>query len=118
VFGTGSWGTTFAMVLADAGCEVKLWGRRPEVAEAGNATRTNPGYLPGVQLPEGITATTDPAEAASGAEFTLFTIPSQTLRGNLEKWAPLLEPDTALVSLMKGVELGTVKRMSEVIEEV
>ncbi|WP_267244633.1 NAD(P)H-dependent glycerol-3-phosphate dehydrogenase [Streptomyces sp. PR69] len=118
VFGTGSWGTAFAMVLADAGCEVTLWGRRAELAEAVNTTRTNPDYLPGIELPARITATTDPAEALRGADFAVLAIPSQTLRANLAEWAPLLPPDTILVSLMKGVELGTAKRMSEVIEEV
>lgn len=118
VYGTGSWGTAFAMVLADAGCEVTLWGRRAEPVEAINSGRTNPDYLPGVELPAAVRATTDPAEAARGAEFTVLAVPSQTLRENLAGWAPLLAPDTVLVSLMKGVELGTAKRMSEVVEEV
>ncbi|MDI9885251.1 NAD(P)H-dependent glycerol-3-phosphate dehydrogenase [Streptomyces sp. HNM0645] len=118
VFGTGSWGTAFSMVLADAGCEVTMWGRRAELVDAVNGTRTNPDYLPGVQLPEAVRATTDPAEAARDADFTVLVVPSQTLRANLTEWAPLLAPGTVLVSLMKGVELGTAKRMSEVIEEV
>ncbi|MFD6973425.1 NAD(P)-dependent glycerol-3-phosphate dehydrogenase [Streptomyces sp. NBC_01310] len=118
VFGTGSWGTAFAIVLADAGCEVTLWGRRREVVDAINTGRTNPDYFPDVELPENIRATTDPAEAAAGADFTVLAVPSQTLRDNLAAWAPLLAPDTVLVSLMKGIELGTAKRMSEVIEEV
>ncbi|MFH9866605.1 NAD(P)H-dependent glycerol-3-phosphate dehydrogenase [Streptomyces lydicus] len=118
VYGTGSWGTAFAMVLADAGCEVTLWGRRAALVDAVNNGRTNPDYLPGVELPASVRATTDPAEAARGAEFTVLAVPSQTLRGNLAQWAPLLPADTVLVSLMKGVELGTAKRMSEVIEEV
>ncbi|GAA2818060.1 NAD(P)H-dependent glycerol-3-phosphate dehydrogenase [Streptomyces showdoensis] len=118
VFGNGSWGTAFAMVLADAGCEVSLWGRRAALAETINTTGTNPDYLPGVELPKGITATADPAEAARGADFTVLVVPSQTLRENLAAWKPLLAPDTVLVSLMKGVELGTAERMSEVIQEV
>ncbi|MEU4079268.1 MULTISPECIES: NAD(P)H-dependent glycerol-3-phosphate dehydrogenase [Streptomyces] len=118
VFGNGSWGTAFAMVLADAGCEVSLWGRRAELAKEINAGRVNPDYLPGVELPAAITATADPAEAAHDADFTVLVVPSQTLRGNLAAWAPMLAPDTVLVSLMKGVELGTAKRMSEVITEV
>lgn len=118
VFGTGSWGTAFSMVLADAGCEVSMWGRRAGLVEAINTSRTNPDYLPGVELPESIRATNDPAEAARGAEFTVLAVPSQTLRGNLAQWVPLLHEGTVLVSLMKGIELGTVKRMSEVIEEV
>ncbi|MEU7019782.1 NAD(P)H-dependent glycerol-3-phosphate dehydrogenase [Streptomyces sp. NPDC046203] len=118
VFGNGSWGTAFAMVLADAGCEVGLWGRRPALAEAINTTGTNPDYLPGITLPQGITATADAAEAARDADFTVLVVPSQTLRENLAAWKPLLAPDTVLVSLMKGIELGTAKRMSEVIREV
>ncbi len=118
VYGTGSWGTAFAMILADAGCRVTLWARRPEIAEAVNTTRANPDYFPGVTLPDGISATTDAAEAARDAEFTVLSVPSQTLRENLAVWKDLLAPGTVLVSLMKGVELGTAKRMSEVIEEV
>ncbi|KIF67788.1 glycerol-3-phosphate dehydrogenase [Streptomyces sp. AcH 505] len=118
VFGAGSWGTAFAMVLADAGSEVTLWGRRRDLVETITRTHTNPEYLPGVELPASVRATADPAEAADGADFTVLTVPSQTLRANLAEWAPVLPPDTVLVSLMKGVELGTAKRMSEVIEEV
>lgn len=118
VFSAGSWGTAFGMVLADAGCEVTLWARRAEVADAINTTRINPDYLPGVELPENLRATTDPAEAAADADFTVLSVPSQTLRQNLAEWLPLLAPDTVLVSLMKGVELGSAMRMSEVIEDV
>ncbi|WP_329123433.1 NAD(P)H-dependent glycerol-3-phosphate dehydrogenase [Streptomyces sp. NBC_01465] len=118
VFGTGSWGTAFGTVLADAGCDVTLVGRRPELVEAINTTRTNPDYFPGLELPAALRATTDPAEAAEGAEFAVFAVPSQTLRANLASWAELFAADTVLVSLMKGIELGTAKRMSEVIEEV
>ncbi|MCD9144114.1 NAD(P)-dependent glycerol-3-phosphate dehydrogenase [Streptomyces albireticuli] len=106
------------MILADAGCEVTMWGRRASLVDAVNTTRVNPDYLPGIELPAAVRATTDPAEAAEGAAFTVLAVPSQTLRGNLSEWAPLLPSDTVLVSLMKGVELGTAKRMSEVIEEV
>ncbi|HEY8984825.1 MAG TPA: NAD(P)H-dependent glycerol-3-phosphate dehydrogenase [Streptomyces sp.] len=118
VLSAGSWGTAFAVVLADAGCEVTVWARRPEVAEAINSARQNPDYFPGLELPEGIRATTDPAEAMAGADFTVLSVPSQTLRANLADWTPLLAPDTVLVSLMKGVELGTTMRMSEVIQDV
>ncbi|MFI1015627.1 NAD(P)H-dependent glycerol-3-phosphate dehydrogenase [Streptomyces sp. NPDC020965] len=118
VFGTGSWGTAFGMVLADAGCEVTLWGRRAELADAVNTTRTNPDYLPGIELPATLRATTDPAAALDGADFAVLAVPSQTLRGNLAAWVPELAADTVLVSLMKGIELGSAKRMSEVIQEV
>jgi glycerol-3-phosphate dehydrogenase (NAD(P)+) len=118
VFGIGSWGTAFALVLADAGTEVVIWGRRPELCEAVNRTRRNPDYLPDIELPESVRATADPYEAAAGADLIALAVPSQTLRGNLTAWVPALPPGGVLVSLMKGIELGTAKRMSEVIEEV
>jgi glycerol-3-phosphate dehydrogenase (NAD(P)+) len=118
VYGAGSWGTAFSMVLADAGHEVTIWGRREEVCRAINDRHENTDYLDGIQLPEVITATPDPAEAAAGAELVVLAVPSQTLRTNLEQWADDLGGQAVLVSLMKGVELGTLKRMSEVIEEV
>lgn len=118
VMGAGSWGTTFTKLLHDAGGDVVLWGRRPEVVESVNERHENPDYLPGVTLPEGVRATADPAEALSGADFVALAVPAQTLRRNLAAWLPLLPPDAVLVSLMKGVELGTSRRMSEVIGEV
>jgi glycerol-3-phosphate dehydrogenase (NAD(P)+) len=118
VLGAGSWGTTFAKVMADAGREVRLWARRPEVAAAVNERNANPDYLPGIVLPSLLTATADPAEALDGADAVVLAVPSQTLRANLEGWRHLLPPGRTLVSLAKGVELGTLLRMSEVICEV
>ncbi len=118
VFGAGSWGTAFSLVLADAEREVRLWGRRAELTEAINAKHENPDYLPGVELPSTIAATTDPAEAADGAELVVFAIPSQLLRDNLGQWLNLLPADAVLLSLAKGIELGTAKRASEVVLEV
>ena len=116
--GSGNWGTAFAKVLADAGNEVPLWARRAELAEAIARTRTNPDYLPGIVLPQQVSATHDAAAALAGAELVAIALPAQTLRENLLGWVPLLRKDATLVSLMKGVELGTAKRMSEVIAEV
>jgi glycerol-3-phosphate dehydrogenase (NAD(P)+) len=118
VLGAGSWGTTFAKVLADAGCTVTLHARRAELVATITQTRENADYLPGVRLPEAVRATADPAEALDGADVVVLAVPSQTLRDNLTGWAPLLPSDASLLSLMKGVELGTTKRMSEVICEV
>lgn len=117
VFGSGSWGTAFSIVLADAGNEVVMWARREDVVDNINSRHENTDYLPGIELPGAIRATTDPAEAARGADAVILAVPSQTLRENLTSWAPFL-PGVPLVSLMKGVELGTLKRMSEVIAEV
>ena len=118
VLGAGSWGTTFAKVLLDAGNDVTLWARRPELAARINATHHNEDYLPGIELPEGVVATDDAAVALQDAEIVAFAIPSQTLRENLAGWTPHLPADASLLSLMKGVELGTTRRMSEVIAEV
>jgi glycerol-3-phosphate dehydrogenase (NAD(P)+) len=118
VFGAGSWGTAFSIVLADAGNEVKIWGRREEVCATINERHQNTDYLSGIELPRTVSATHDPEEAAAGAEAVFLVVPSQTFRENLEEWADALPRDVPLVSLMKGVELGSLKRMSEVIEEV
>src|SRR3954452_18518073 len=118
VLGAGSWGTTFAKVLADAGCDVALYARRPELAKSITDDGENRDYLPGIRLPSAVRATADPAEALLDAEIVVLAVPSQSLRDNLTEWAPLLPGDATLVSLMKGIELGTTKRMSEVICEV
>jgi glycerol-3-phosphate dehydrogenase (NAD(P)+) len=118
VFGAGSWGTAFSIVLADGGNDVTIWARREEVAKDINESRENSDYLPGIQLPPAVSATHDVEQAARGADIVILATPSQTLRGNLEEWAPHIPSDAVMVSLMKGVELGTLKRMSEVIAEV
>jgi glycerol-3-phosphate dehydrogenase (NAD(P)+) len=118
VLGAGSWGTTFAKLLADAGNDVTLWARRPELAERINREHRNPDYLGDIALPPALRATHDAAEAFDGAALVAIAIPSQSLRENLAGWAGDIDAGATLVSLMKGVELGTTKRMSEVIGEV
>ena len=118
VLGAGSWGTAFAKTLVDAGNDVTLWARRPELADEINARHCNSRYLPEIVLPAGLRATPDTVEAVEGADAIAFAVPSQTFRENLVAWAPALPVDATLISLMKGVELGTTKRMSEVIAEI
>jgi glycerol-3-phosphate dehydrogenase (NAD(P)+) len=118
VMGAGSWGTTFAQVLCDAGTPVTLWSRKPAIAEAICARRENPGYLPGIRLPGELGASCDQAEVLAGADFVVFAVPAQTLRRNLAGWAPLIPPGALLVSLIKGIELDTCDRMSQVIASV
>ncbi len=118
VMGAGNWGTTFAQVLCDAGTPTVLWCRRPEVADAINTTRRNEDYLPGATLPSSLHATADAAEALAGADLVVLAVSSQTLRQNLAGWACLIPAGAILVSLMKGIELDTGKRMTEVIAEV
>ncbi|RAV33275.1 NAD(P)H-dependent glycerol-3-phosphate dehydrogenase [Corynebacterium heidelbergense] len=116
--GAGSWGTTVAKVFADAGNGVSLWARREEGAADVRERPRNEAYLPGLTLPEAITATTDPEAALEGAEIVVLGVPSQTLRDNLGTWRPHLPPDATLVSLAKGIEHRTGMRMSQVIAEV
>ncbi|MEO9222992.1 MAG: NAD(P)H-dependent glycerol-3-phosphate dehydrogenase [Mycobacteriaceae bacterium] len=118
VLGAGSLGTAFAKVVADAGSEVLLWARRAEVVDAIQHTRTNPGYLPDVVLPTTLHATGDPRVALAGADIVALAIPAQSLRVNLTGWAQLMPREATLLSLAKGVELGTLQRMSQVICEV
>lgn len=117
VLGAGSWGTAFAKVLNDAGNDVVLWARRPEIADAIRDNHTNPEYFSAYHLGERVTATVDPAEALKDAELVFLAVPSQTLRGNLAGFTPHLDPGATVVSLMKGIELGTTLRMSQVITE-
>ncbi len=118
VMGAGSWGTTFAQVLCDAGTSTVVYSRRAELAKALRELNENPDYLPGITLPAELDATADPAEALAGADLVVFAVPAQSLRPNLAEWAPLIPPGALLVSLIKGIELGTCLRMSEVIAEV
>jgi glycerol-3-phosphate dehydrogenase (NAD(P)+) len=118
VLGAGAWGTTFAQVLCDAGTPVTLWCRRPELAEVINSRHESPDYLYGISLPPTLRATADPAEALAGADLVALAVPAQTLRHHLTQWRDLIPPGAVLVSLMKGIELGTGGRMSEVIAEI
>ena len=86
VMGAGSWGTTLAKVFADAGNSVVLWVRKGAVARKIQISRENEKYLPGLILPRGIAATSDPLVALSDADIVVLAVPSQTLRENLARW--------------------------------
>lgn len=118
MMGGGSWGTAFAAVLADAGSHVTLWTRSVDIASDINQCHRNSRYHPNVDLPESIIATTDPEHALASAEIVVLAVPAQSLRQNLMQWASWVPKDALFVSLMKGIELGTSMRMSEVIAEV
>lgn len=117
VMGAGSWGTVFSMILADAGCDVVLWTRSEEIVTEVNENRTNSAYHPGLVLPANICATTIPEEALKDSELVILALPSQTLRSNLSQWSHDIPSEAVVVSLIKGIELGTSKRMSEVIAQ-
>jgi glycerol-3-phosphate dehydrogenase (NAD(P)+) len=123
VLGAGSWGTTFAKILADAAAAagdprtIRLWGRRAEVVDQINTSHVNAQYLKDVPLPESISASTDVAAVLKDADLMVIAVPAQSLRPQLREWKGLIAPDAMVVSLMKGLELGTDARMSEVIGE-
>lgn len=118
VLGAGSWGTTFAKVLADGGADVVIWARRPELAREIQEAKRNSDYLAGVNLPLGLRATSRLDLALAGAEQVFVSVPSQALRDHLKIVSPHLHAEATVVSLMKGVEKASGLRMSEVIAEM
>lgn len=118
VMGAGSWGTAYANLCVDAGEDVVLWARRHEVADEVNREHRNAAYLGEVALAERLRATSDPEEALTDAEVVVLAIPSHALRDSLEAWRELVPRAGIFVSLIKGVELGTRLRASQVIREV
>jgi len=118
VFGAGAWGSTLAQVLCDAGNEVLLWGRKEDVINEINTKHTNSKYTGGNILPSEIRATTDLDEAFAFSKIYVLAIPSQQLRATLELWKPHFSDDCLIVSTLKGIEISTQLRMTEVLEEV
>ena len=116
VMGSGSWGTAFSMVLSDAGQDVSMWARRESVVAGINGEHRNPDYFSDIDLAPSVVASTDPRAAMEAAEFVVMAVPSQTLRANLQTWE--IPGDAVVVSLAKGIELGTGLRASQIIEQV
>jgi glycerol-3-phosphate dehydrogenase (NAD(P)+) len=117
VVGAGSWGTTLASLLAGRVGTV-LWARRPELAAAINAGHRNPDYLPDAGLPPSLVATASLEEALAGASVVVMAVPSHGFRAVLDRARPFIAAGAPVVSLAKGMEQGTLKRMTEVIAEV
>jgi glycerol-3-phosphate dehydrogenase (NAD(P)+) len=117
VLGAGSWGTAIAAMCAQRVPTV-LWARRPELAEALHRDRRNTGYLPELALPPGLRATASLADAVDGAGVVVMAVPSHGFRTVLADAAPNLAAGVPVVSLTKGVEQGTLARMTEVIAAV
>lgn len=118
VIGSGAWGTTLAQVLCDAGNEVILWGRNQGVVDEINSKHTNDKYLKGIPLPKSLRATSNIEEAFSFSNIYVLAIPTQQLRDMLIEWKALVPKDAILVSTLKGIELTTDLRVSEVVAEV
>ena len=117
VVGAGSWGTAVAG-LCQRKADVVLWARRPEIAEEVMVEHTNSTYLPGYVLPRGVRATSDLEEAVAGVDVLVLGVPSHGFRGVLEESAPFVGRGIPVVSLAKGVEQGTLLRMTEVVQQV
>ncbi|MBU3734208.1 MAG: NAD(P)-dependent glycerol-3-phosphate dehydrogenase [Candidatus Planktophila sp.] len=118
VLGAGQWGTTMAQVLCDAGNHVLMWGRSQGLVDEVNEKHTNSKYLDESILPIGLRATTDVKEAFEYSNIYVLAVPAQTLRENLIAWKPLVQPNALFVSTLKGIEVSTMSRMTEIISEV
>jgi len=117
VIGAGSWGTALAIHLGDVGHDVRLWGRDPALLAEIAERRANPTYLPDVTFPPTVRPVGAIDQALAGARFVLIAVPSHGLRPVVRAAAPFLDPDAVMVSATKGIEHGTLQRMSEVIRE-
>ncbi len=118
VLGAGAWGSTMAQVLADGANDVVLWGRSEEVITEINTSHTNTKYLGSQVLPDSIKATSDIDEAFAHSKYIVLTIPAQSLREKLTELKPLFKGDEVIISTLKGIEISTQMRMSEIIEEI
>ena len=117
VIGSGSWGTALAIILTKYDHQVKIWARSQAAVDEINSKHTNEKYLPGVTLPETLTATTDRAAALEGAEIVISAVPSRAVRQTMTDFAPYFKPGTVIVNVAKGVEADTLMTMSQIIEE-
>jgi glycerol-3-phosphate dehydrogenase (NAD(P)+) len=117
VIGAGAWGTTLAQVLSDAGNDVLLWARNTEVVAEINSKHTNNQYLENLILPTNLKATADIKSAFDHSDVYVLAIPTQQLRPMLKEWKTLINLNAIVVSTLKGIELTSDLRVSEVIAE-
>jgi glycerol-3-phosphate dehydrogenase (NAD(P)+) len=115
VLGSGAWGTTLACILVDNGVPVTLWEHQPERALAMQHARVNAPFLPGISLPPSLDITADLGAALDEARYVLFVVPSQQMRQNARRAAPYISPAATVITGSKGLELGTLARMTEVL---
>ena len=117
VLGAGAWGTALAIHLARTGKRARLWGRDPELVERLQRDRVNRTYLPGADVPPAVAPTASLADAIDGAGAVVLAVPSHSARALLRRAARMVDSGTTIVSATKGFEVGTLNRMSEVIEQ-
>jgi len=119
VIGGGAWGTGIAIVLGRKGAHrVRLWAHEADVCESITQRRVNEKFLPGRLIPDSVTASTNLAVTLHGAQIVVSVMPSQHCRALFERMRPLLPPQTLIVSATKGLEEGSLLRMTEVIADV
>ena len=119
IIGAGAWGTGIAIVLGRKGTHhVRLWAHETDVCESITQKRVNGNFLPGRRIPDSVSATNDLAATLQDAQIVVSVMPSQHCRALFERMRPLLGPHTLIVSATKGLEEGSLLRMSEVIAHV
>lgn len=117
VIGAGSWGTAITAVLGQKHQSVRLWVRSPELSQQIQVSRENANYLPGCKLPQSVLVTPDLKEACEGASLIVLATPSHAVRQTVAKLSSYVSPETILVNVAKGLELSSLKRLSETIVE-
>lgn len=118
VIGAGSFGTSLAILLSKKGYDVTMWGRKKSQLALMEETRENPHYLPGVRLPKELKYTSDIKDAVDGAEIALFAVPAQSFREVFEETSKYMTDETIVVNVAKGIEKKSLKRLSQIAEEV
>ena len=118
ILGSGAWGTTLGQVLIDSGQQVLIWGRNKKVVREINRRHSNRRFLKGIDLPKELKATTDIKAVLEFADVIVLAIPAQTLRENLESWKVFFPTDLPIISTLKGIEVETQLRMTEIAQEI
>ena len=118
ILGSGAWGTTLGQVMVDSGQQVLIWGRNKKVVREINRRHSNRRFLKGIDLPKELKATTDIKAVLEFADVIVLAIPSQTLRENLESWKGFFPTELPIISTLKGIEVHTQLRMTEVAQEI